>query len=273
MVEKLFIFIVLTTSLFANLDDKIRNYLSPEKYAKQVNLIKILFKNSDNFYRKSDGNVDSLKVIKVLKENGLFKMFYKKPVSLNMEFITDKNPLIFIKVISESLDAIGYNYFLTSKAQKSDGKFSWSINLRTEHLVNPILFAKELEKRGCEVNDIFKQKENYWVYKINSDNAKLDAKLVDLDTTVKLKKPIADYLIQNHSASSIKIRTSFSDHWYPKILFLDSGLHVISQKIINERTYVLEVKIPINSRYIKISDLYTLDNIKHGLSIYLKSAN
>ncbi|NOX14818.1 MAG: hypothetical protein GXP61_02085 [Epsilonproteobacteria bacterium] len=273
MVRKLFIFIVLTTVLFANLDDKIRNYLSPEQYAKQVNLIKILFKNSDDFYRKSDGNVDSLKVIEVLKENGLFKMFYKQPVSLNIDFITDKNPLIFIKVVSESLDAIGYNYFLTSQAQKSDGKFLWSINLRTEHLVNPILFAKELEKRGCTIDDISKKKENYWVYKINSDNAKLDAKVVDIDTTVKFKKPISDYLIQNNGASSIKIRTSFSDHWYPKIIFLDRGLHVISQKIINERTYVVEVKIPINSKYIKIGDLYTLDNIKHGLSIYLKSAN
>ncbi len=259
--------------MFANLDDKIQNYLSAQQYIKQENLIKILFKNKDEFYRKSDGNVDSLKVIKILKENGLFKMFYKKPISLNIEFITDKNPLIFMKVVSESLDAIGYNYFLTSEAQKSEGKFSWSINLRTEHLVNPILFAKELEKRGCIVDDIIKEKKNYWIYKINSDNAKLNAKIIDVDTTVKLTKPIEDYLIQNNGASSIKIRTSFSDHWYPKVLFLDRGLHVITQKNVDERTYVLKLKIPINTKYIKIGDLYTLDNIKHGLSIYMQSAN
>jgi len=273
LVKKLFIFLFFTSLLFANLEDKIRNYLSVEQYAKQENLIKILFKNADEFYRKSDGNVDSLKVIKVLKDNGLFKMFYSRPISLHIEFITDKNPLIFIKVISESLDAIGYNYFLTSEAKKSEGRFSWSINLRTEHLVNPILFEKELEKRGCEVLDISKEKENYWVYKINSDNAKLDARVIDVDTTVKLKKPIEDYLIRSGGASAIKIRTSFSDHWFPKVLFLDSGLHLISQKDIDERTYVLKLKIPTNTRYIKIGDLYTLENIKHGLSIYMSSGN
>jgi len=269
LVRKFFFFILLSTILFANLNDKIMNYMSASQYSKQENLIKILFKNSDAFYRKSDGNVDSLKVIKILKDNGLFKMFYKKPVSLNIKFITSKNPLIFIKVISESLDAIGYNYFLTSKAEKTDDKFIWSINLRTEHLINPIAFSKELEKRGCVVDDIIKDKDYYWTYKINSDHAKLNAKVIGMDTTVKLTKPIKDYLIQNNGANSIKMRTSFSDHWFPKVVFFDSSLHVISEKDIDERTYVLKLDIPKNSRYIKIGDLYTLDNIKHGLSVYM----
>jgi hypothetical protein len=273
LVAKILIFCLFTSLLSANLEDKIKNYMSVSQYNKQENLIKILFKDSDKFYRQSDGNVDSLKVIKVLKENGLFKMFYKKPVSLNIKFVTDKNPLIFIKVISESLDAIGYNYFLTSKAQKTNDKFSWSINLQTEHLVNPIVFTQELSKRGCVIEDIIKEKQYSWTYKINSKNAKLDAKIIDVDTTVKLTKPIEDYLIANNGASSIKIRTSFSDHWYPKISFLDSSLHVISEKNIDKRTYVLVVPIPLMSRYIKIGDLYTLDNIKHGLSVYMKSAN
>lgn len=273
MVRKFLVFLVFSTLLFANLEDKIINFMSAPQYSKQENLIKILFKNSDDFYKKSDGNVDSLKVIKVLKDNGLFKMFYKTPVSLNIEFITTKNPLIFMKVISESLDAIGYNYFLTSKAQKTDDKFVWSINLRTEHLINPIAFSKELEKRGSTIDDIIKKKEHYWIYKINSDHAKLNAKVLDMDTTIKLTKPIQEYLIQNDGAKSIKMRTSFSDHWFPKVVFFDSSLHVISEKDINERTYVLKLDIPINCRYIKIGDLYTLDNIKHGLSVYMKSAN
>lgn len=273
MVAKFLIFCIFTSLLSANLEDKIKNYMSVSEYNKQENLIKILFKDSDKFYRQSDGNVDSLKVIKVLKENGLFKMFYKKPISLNIKFITDKNPLIFIKVISESLDAIGYNYFLTSKAQKTNDKFSWSINLQTEHLVNPIVFSQELLKRGCIIKDIIKEKSYNWTYKINSDNAKLDAKKIDLETTTKLRKPIEDYLIQSSNATSIKIRTSFSDHWYPKISFLDSSLHVISEKNIDERTYVVKVNVPKDCRYIKIGDLYTLENIKHGLSIYMTKEN
>ena len=268
------IFIViclLYVATFANLQDKIENFISQKIYSKQENLIKILFRDSDSFYRKIDGNVDSLKVLEVLEENGLLKLFYQNPISLKIKFITDKNPLIFMKVIKESLEAMGYNYFLTSRATKSEGKFVWIINLKTRHLIDPILFSKELEKRGCEIEDIEKEDSSFWVYQINSDNAKLSAKNIDLDRDVKLLKPIEPYLIYVNRATTIKIRTSFSDHWYPSIVFLDSALHVVSQIKIDSRKYVVKLQIPPNSTYIRVGDIYSLDNIKHGLSVYLKS--
>ncbi len=273
MVKKLFILVVLATILFANLQDKIKTYMGEKEYVKQENLIKILFKDSSSFYRQTDGNVDSLKVISVLKDNGLFKLFLNKPISLHVEFMTDKNPLIFMKVISESLDAIGYNYFLTSEAKKIDQKFSWLINLKTKHLINPILFAKELQKRGCAIDDIIEKNDYSWIYKIDSTNAKLNTRQIEADTTIKLPKPIEPYWIENHNFSLIKLRSSFSDHWYPLIVFFDSGLHVISQTKMNKRTYAVKLDVPENCKYIRVSDIYTLDNIKHGLSVYLKSNN
>ncbi len=256
---------------FANLQDKIENFISQKNYSKQENLINVLFRNSSSFYRKSDGNVDSLKVLKVLEDNGLLELFYQTPISLKVKFITHKNPLIFMKVIKESLESIGYNYFLTTRATKSDDKYIWIINLKTKHLINPILFSQELQKRGCEVEDVEKEDANLWVYQINSDNAKLSAKNIDLDRTVKLLKPIEPYLIYANMATNIKIKTSFSDHWYPFVVFLDNALHVISQTKINERKYTVKLEIPPNCTYIRIGDMYTLDNIKHGLSVYLRS--
>ncbi len=273
MVRVFIAIFVLHVSLFANLQDKIENFISQNNYSKQENLINVLFRNSNSFYKKSDGSIDSLKVLKVLEDNGLLELFYKTPISLKVKFITRKNPLIFMKVIKESLETIGYNYFLTTRATKNNDKFIWIINLKTKHLINPVLFSEELQKRGCEIEDIKKEDENLWVYQINSDNAKLNAKNIDLDRTVKLLKPIEPYLIYTNSATSIKIKTSFSDHWYPFIVFLDDALHVISQTKINERKYSVKLEIPPNCTYIRIGDMYTLDNIKHGLSIYLKSSN
>lgn len=269
---RLFISICLLYAVtFANLQDKIENYISKNSYFKQENLIKVLFRDSNSFYRKIDGNVDSLKVLKVLEDNGLLELFYKNPISLKVKFITRKNPLIFMKVIRESLEAIGYNYFLTTRATKSEDKFTWIINLKTKHLIDPVLFSKELEKRGCEIEDIEKEDVSSWIYQINSDNAKLSAKNIDLGRTVKLLKPIEPYLIYANSAKTVKIKTSFSDHWYPSVVFLDDALHVISQTKINQRKYVVKLEIPPGCTYIRIGDMYTLDNIKHGLSIYLQS--
>ena len=271
MVKYIVLILLVSVSVFANLQEKIENFISSQEYSKEENLLKVLFKNSDSFYRVSDGNVDSLKVIKVLEDNGLFKLFYKKPITLKVKFITKKNPLIFMKVIKGSLESIGYNYFLTTRATKKENEFIWIINLKTKHLINPLLFSDELVKRGCEIEDIEKKDDNLWVYKINSDGARLNAKKIDLDTNVKLKKPIEPYLIYSNDAVKIKIRTSFSDHWYPSVVFLDSALHVISQTKIDNRTYVLKLDVPQDSKYIRIGDIYTLDNIKHGLSIYLSS--
>ncbi|MDX1808466.1 MAG: hypothetical protein R3331_02890 [Sulfurospirillaceae bacterium] len=273
MVKKIFLLAFIATFAFANLQDKIISYMGAENYAKQENLVKILFKNESNFYRQSDGSVDSLKVIKELQDNGLLKLFYNSPIFLHIKFITDKNPLIFTRVISESLEAIGYNYFLTEEAAKSENKFTWTINLKTKRIINPILFAQELEKRGCKIEDIIKENDDHWEYKIDSQDAKLNTVKLENDINTDLPKPIQPYWIENNNAKSIKIKTSFSDHWYPLVLFLDRGLHLISQTKINERTYGITLKVPKDCKYIRIGDIYTLDNIKHGLSVYLKSNN
>jgi len=271
LVKFFIIFLLFCASLFANLQEAIESFVSQKVYAKQENLIKVLFRDSNSFYKVSDGNVDSLKVIKTLEDNGLFKLFYDKPISLTVKFVTKKNALIFMKVISQSLESIGYNYFLTTRATKSDGKFVWIINLHTKHLINPTLFAKELSKHRCIVDNVSKDDTNSWIYEINSDNARLEARNIDLDDTVKLKKPIEPYLIYTKNAVKVKFKTSFSDHWYPSIVFLDRALHVVSQTKIDERTYVLKLDIPPNSAYVKVRDIYSLDNIKHGLSVYLQS--
>ena len=271
MVRFFFIAVVLCVSASANLHDKIVNFMSARDYAKQENLIKVLFRNEHDFYKTDGTEVDSLKVIKVLKDNGLFKLFYNSPISLHIKFTTEKNPLIFMKVIRESLGAIGYNYFLTTRATKNSDGFIWIINLKTRHLVNPLSFSEELQERGCSVMDIKKEDRYLWSYKIDSTNVKLNAKNIENDISVRLKKPIEPYLIYTNNSKNIKIKASLSDHWYPYVIFFDKALHVISLKKINDRTLSLKLDIPEGCKYIRIGDMYTLDNIKHGLSLYLKS--
>jgi len=271
-VKNLLLIILLSATLFANLQEKIENFMSKEEYAKRENLVNILFKNKEEFYKESDGNVDCVKVIERLKESGLFKLFYDKVVTLNVEFKTDKNPLIFMKVINDSLESIGYNYYLTKSAKKDKDGYLWQIYLKTKHLINPVLFAKELEKRGCKIKDITKKDDYSWSYDIDSKDAKILAKRIDSDTTVKLKKPIEPYWIYcNDDYKEMVLKSNYGDHWYPLITFFDKSLHVISQVFQDSRELQLRVEIPKGCRYIKIGDIYNLENIKHGLSIHIRT--
>jgi hypothetical protein len=71
--------------------------------------------------------------------------------------------------------------------------------------------------------------------------------------------------------SSTKINiVSKRNHWYPYITFFDDNLGVL--KIIKKDKIIknMTTSIPYGTKYIKINDLYTLLNIKNGITVTIK---
>jgi hypothetical protein len=251
------------------LEEKIESFIGNVEYKKQKNLIRILFKDEKQFLRE-DNSVDDIKVLSKLKENGLLKLFHNKPIELNLSFSTKGNSLIFMRVINESLSSMGYNYFLTKRALKSSGNFVWDVVISTEHMVDPLILSQRLESRGCYLELVQRKKENEWVYKINSENIKIEAIKAEANRTLKLKKPIKPYWIDIEDMKSISFVSKIADRWHPSVVFYDNKLHIVKDYKKDSKTDRLKLKIPRGTKYVKITDLYTLDNIKRGISIYLK---
>ena len=186
MVKAILYSLFLTTVVWAtSLEDKIESFIGVKEYKTQKNLIHVLFKEERAFL-KEDGSVDDIKVLKKLKENGLLKFFYKNPQSLNISFVTKDNPLIFMKVINESLSSMGYSYFLTKRVQKNLDSFIWDIVVSTEHIVDPLILSERLEERGCFLELVQRKNENEWLYKINSDSIKIEAIKIQPNRTLRL---------------------------------------------------------------------------------------
>ena len=270
MVRVVIVFLLLITFAQATLlEDKIESFIGEKEYKKQKNLIRILFKDKKLFLRE-DSSVDDIKVLAKLKQNGLLKLFYKKPQELNLSFSTKENSLIFMRVINESLSSMGYNYFLTKRALKSSGSFVWDVVISTEHMVDPLIFSERLESRGCFLELVERKQENEWLYKINSDNIKIEATKAEANRTLKLKKPIKPYWIDVEGMKSISFVSKIADKWHPSVVFYDNKLHIVKDYKKDSKTNRLKLKIPRDTKYVKIADMYTLDNIKRGMSIYLK---
>jgi len=260
---------LLTTFVFATaLEDKIESFVGEKEYKTQKNLIRILFKDKNTFLR-DDSSVNDIKVLEKLKNSGILKLFYTKPQKLNLSFSTQKNPLIFMRVINESLSSMGYNYFLTKQALKNSDGFLWEIIISTEHIVDPLIFANRLEARGCFLDSIDRKSENKWVYAVNTDNIKIDARRVEANRTVKLKKPIKPYWIEVENMKTISFSSKIADRWHPSVVFYDDKLHIVKDYKEDSATNRLKIKVPEDAKYVKVADLYTLDNIKRGISIYL----
>ncbi|MDA7848237.1 hypothetical protein N8972_01980, partial [Sulfurospirillum sp.] len=182
---------------------------------------------------------------------------------------TKENSLIFMRVINESLSSMGYNYFLTKQALKNSNRFLWEIIISTEHIVDPLILSDRLESRGCFLESIERKSENEWAYVVNTDNIKIDAKKVEANRTVKLKKPIKPYWIEVENMKTISFSSKIADRWHPSIVFYDEKLNIVKDYKKDSATNRLKIKIPVDAKYAKVADLYSLDNIKRGISIYL----
>ena len=263
-------FQILTADIFS---DKVRSLVGEKNFRLHANLIKIIFKNKQNFIK--NGQINTIKVSKVLKENGLLKLFFNKPQDISVMFKTNQNPLFFMKLINDSLKSLGYYFFITKSAEKQNNIFQWEININTEYAIDPVIFAKELKKRGCIVTDLDRKSDIKWVYNIDMINSNiLEAKYISDNEEIKLAKPIDDYWLRiNSNAKKIKLSTHRLDNWFPYLAFYDKDLHVIEIFKKDERTREITINIPDGCKYITISDIYILNNIKRGLKVLVKGKN
>ena len=266
------LFFALVVAQATPLDEKIESFIGEKEYKVQKNLIRILFKNESQFLY-GNSKVNDMKVLEQLKKSGLLKLFYKNPQELNLSFFTKENSLIFMRVINETLSSMGYNYFLTKRALKNEDGFLWDIIISTEHIVDPIIFSNKLKSRDCFLESVDRVSENEWKYIVNTQSIKIEAIKIEANTTVKFKKPIKPYWIDVESMESISFASKIADKWHPKIVFFDEKLHIIRDYQNDKVANRLKLKIPIDAKYVKIADMYTLDNIKRGMSIYLRSEN
>ncbi|NQY95396.1 MAG: hypothetical protein HRT43_14615, partial [Campylobacteraceae bacterium] len=106
---------------------------------------------------------------------------------------------------------------------------------------------------------------------INTQYADIaDALYIDSNEKVVLQKPLKPYFIKISEAKTLKILSRKLNNWYPYIVFYDKHLTVLRVVKKDRMFRGLSMKIPESTRYMKVTDLYTLVNIKRGLSIITK---
>lgn len=270
MVRAMLLVFCLCVNVFAqSLEEKAGSFVSRSKFDSSSNLISYLFENEARYYKR-DGGIDAIAVLKTLKDNALLDLSYKEPQDLELEFITRQNPVVFMRLITETLNSMGYNFFLTKNIKKTPEEFIWRISLSTQNVPSPILLDENLRERGCEITDV-NRNVNLWSYTINSNNAKIDTIEVRKNGETELKKPFTPYLIGlSQDINMIVIRAHPADHWFPKVNFYDKNLRTLSVTDLDKRQHVLRLEAPQGATYVKIDDRYSLDNIKRGLSVTLE---
>jgi len=273
MLKFVFFFFLCISILNANeLFLKIENFIGKKQFLVHNNLINLLFKNKEDFYNSSD-KLNYILLLQTLKKNGLLDLKFKKPQELNIEFHTNKDAIKSLKILNETLRAMGYYYYFTKEVNyKSPNQdLVWIIRFKAEYALDPLLLIKELKLKSCKIIDIQKQNNTSWLYQLDTTNANItEAIKIDNNEKVILQKPLKAYFLQVDKAKTLQIIGRRLNHWFPYIVFYDKHLSIL--KVIKKnRIYKgYKTKIPTGTKYIKITDLYTLINIKRGLSIIVR---
>lgn len=71
--------------------------------------------------------------------------------------------------------------------------------------------------------------------------------------------------------SSIEIKSRSNDSWIALVKILDKNLKLISQVKSDKKEKEIYLNFPDEAFYLIIDDVFSLENIKHGLTIYIKS--
>jgi hypothetical protein len=250
---------------------KIENLVGVEQFNIHNSLINVLFQN-ENKFKKANGNYNYEAIFQVLQNNGILKIKFNNPQDTNVVFLINQSPIKALKILNDTLHEMGYSYYFTKSTSydKDTNIFRWEIRFNAEYIIDPSLLAKELKAQFCNIDDVTIDNKT-WQYTIDTKNAILsDAMKIGVGEKLPLQKPINPYLLKIQNGSSLIVISKFLNHWYPYIVFYDKDLNILNIIKEDKITKKYKAKIPQNTTYIKITDIYTLINIKRGLTIILR---
>lgn len=266
MIKKLILIITCTVALNANINTNIRDILGPSAYSTHKNLINYIFNESSSYY--NDGQVDYIALTSKLQSNGLLKLKYSSTKYINVSFKISATPKKSLIILKDALNSLGHYYYLVEDARYDYNTYIWNIKLKTEAAINPLRLAQALAKNNCKVSYIKREGADNWRYSINSDNSNIyKAKDLVTNSQLSLKKPLRPYILKVSNANSLKITSNSGNRWHPDVVFYDNDLNIIENFKDDNLHQELIVDVPNNTTYIKINDLYSLANLRRGISI------
>lgn len=260
------------SSLFSDqlVYEKIENIVGYKSYQENKALIELLFKNEQKYI--VNGKLRYFNIFSELKRNGLLDFEYNKSKLRTIKFKIINKPLKGYYILNSILKSLGYDFILTKKFSKlSKDDAIWEINYDSDFMLDPVIFLNELQQKNCKIANVENRSLYSWNYEIDFNDAiLLDAVKIEKNEKVKFQKPLKDYILMVDDLQRLQILSRKLNNWFPYIVFYDNDLNILGQ-IKKNRVYKgITLRVPKGTKYIKITDLYNLINIKRGLSIIVK---
>jgi hypothetical protein len=267
VVKGVILSVLMALPLFADsqLFTKVESLIGEDAFSKNNSYIKIIFSPERAYYKSN--RLDVVKIVETLKENGLLKLFFKKPQEIELAFSTNGEALFFVKIIEDALQNMGYYKYLVEEAKRNNSEFLWKIKLKSEYVMDPTVLKKELAKRSSYLVDLERISPTSWHYEIDVSRARLVAHKVINNREVVLKRSQYAYWLDVSYSKKLYINSKNRNRWHPYIAVYDSRLRLLDLIKKDEKISRLNVTLPDGAVYVKIDDMYSMKNIKDGFGV------
>lgn len=260
---KILIATFLVANCFANSALDLATKISGKSRAQ----IEKFFNSGD--YTDEFGNLDISKISQTLKFNSLINLSYKSKVAFDVQFqIKQNSPLLLLKIIKDALVKLGYNDVLTTEFINGDN-VALSLNITSKFILDPGVFYSLLKQTKTVVKDVKKTGDFSYFYELDVSHSSAQNTQVDFGEN-QLSKPLEPYLLLVENFKSATIEADLKDHWTSVVKLLDKNLNLLEEKTSDGLVKSVDIGLTDDTKYIMIDDKNSLENIKHGLKIYLK---
>lgn len=268
MIKKVvLICLVLILNANANLKTQIKNMIGEETFSMHKNLINFIFANEQRFY--TGNRLNYFLVSQKLEENNLLDLQYPQEMNINIKFEIIGNYKKALFILRDSLKSLGYFYYFTKSAATKSGLYLWNIELKTQAAINPLRLSKLLSTTNSKIIKIIKEGEYDYLYQIDFSNSLLpNINNMYYKDSIDLKKPFEPYFIRlDNRTNSLRVISKYGNRWHPNIVFYDRDFNIL--KIIKDNKIYknITLDVPINAKYLKVDDLFSLSNLKRGIRI------
>ena len=265
MVKKLLGFLFLSALLLAGeLDDKVIHLIGYAKYNKNRAILNSIFLDPQR-YRTSDGRVDTLKVVRVLKRLGFIRLRYDRSVDQTIRFTTYGDVHPFMKLMFDALaNSAVFNYAIDSAVKNSDG-YAVTVRYTASFAPDPARIVATFQDAGMIVSDVRRQGRD-WSYVVGGESVRLNVPQVR--GGIELKGLKDRYWCK--ASGSVHIVSHAGNHWHPAVYVYDMQLRPVKSVLLYREHRSLDIALPNGSYYITIADRFSAKNIQSGFTVSIR---
>jgi len=266
VVRAFWLTLIFCVVLSADAMEQVRKLMSPEAFESHRKLLSLLFENGGSYCDAT--GCDMGRIVKTLEENGLMDLRLPpgSEVTLTMS-CEGKHPFFFMKTVDDTLHAAGLGGYLTRDAALGGEGFRWSVAYTAASAPDPVRLVERFARRGVRVEAIERLDAARWRYRLDMRDATLPATKIVPGESRRIVRPVRPLWLGVAGVRRLTIRELPGSHWYADVVVYDKMLHILSMKQNDTRTRYVRLRLPKEAVYVKITDRFTLENIRSGLRV------